>query len=135
MTGKWFGPWLALAVALMLGATLSGCGGRAGPEDTVQRYFDAISDRNSARLARLFIPETGEGMSQAMLPEISIENLKIEKISETEDTSEVTAEYDAEIAIGENPTQTHAKVKFTLTKTDGEWLISNAEAEGGPETR
>ena len=130
MTGKWFGPGLAVAVALMLGATLSGCGGTPGPEDTVQRYFDAVSARDSARLAKAFIPEVGEGMRQATLPGISIENLKIEKISETEDTSEVIAEYDAEIAIGERPTQTHAKVRFTLTKTDGEWLISNAEAEG-----
>ena len=81
-------------------------------------------------MASAFTPEVREGMSQAILPEISISNLKIEKISETEDTSEVTASYDAEIVIGENSIQdqSHDKVKFTLTKTDDEWLISNVEA-------
>ena len=125
MIRKTFGPGLALSVTLILGTLLSGCGGEAGPEDTVRRYFDALSARDSARAARVFIPEVSEGISRAALPEISIENLKIEKTSETEDKSEVTAEYDAEIAIGEEPTQTHAKVKFTLTKTGGEWLISD----------
>ena len=114
-----------MLATLALGMFLSGCGGGADPEDTVQRYFDALSARDSARAGRVFIPEVREGISRAALPEISIENLKIEKISETEDTSEVTAEYDAEFTIGEGPTRTHAKVTFTLTKTDGEWLISD----------
>ena len=125
MTGKLFIPGLALLATLALGTFLSGCGGGADPEDTVRRYFDALSARDSARAARVFIPEVREGISRAALPEISIENLKIEKISETEDTSEVTAEYDAEITIGEGPTRTHAKVKFSLTKIGSEWLISD----------
>ncbi|MCE2462843.1 MAG: nuclear transport factor 2 family protein [Dehalococcoidia bacterium] len=119
-----FRPGLTLVVTLALGMFLSGCGGEVGPEDTVRRYFDALSARDSARAARVFIPEVSEGISRAALPEISIENLKIEKISETEDTSEVTAEYDAEITRGEGPTRTHDKVTFIMTKTDGEWLIS-----------
>ena len=114
-----------LVTLAALGTFLSGCSGETDPEDTVRRYFDALSARDSARAARVFIPEVREGISRATLPEISIENLKIEKISETEDTSEVTAEYDAEIVIGEGPTRTHAKVTFTMIKTDGEWLISD----------
>ena len=114
-----------MLVTLAFGMSLSGCDGEADPEDTVRRYFDALSARDSARAARVFIPETSERIRRAPLPEISIENLKIEKISETEDTSEVTAEYDAEITIGEGPARTHYKVKFTMIKTDGEWLISD----------
>lgn len=125
MMGKVFRPGLALLVTLALGTFLSGCDGETGPEDTVRRYFDALSARDSARAARVFIPEVSDGISRAPLPEISIENLKIEKISETEDTSEVTAEYDAEFIIGDGPTRIHAKVTFTMTKADGEWLISD----------
>ena len=121
-----------LVVALSLGTVLSGCsgdsgGGDPGPEETVQTHFDALSAGDSEKLASVFIHEVGESLSDATLPEIIIENLDIEKISETEDTAEVTAEYDAEITINDKPTQAHAKVKFTLTKADGEWLISNAE--------
>ena len=119
-----------MLVTLALGVFLSGCGGGLGPEDTVQRYFDAVLARDSARAARVFVPEVSEGISRASLPEVSIENLKIEKISETENTSEVIAEYDAEIIIGEGPTRTHAKVTFTMTKTDGEWLISDLVSWG-----
>ena len=93
----------------------------------MQTHFDALSAGDSEKLASVFIHEVGESLSDATLPEIIIENLDIEKISETEDTAEVTAEYDAEITINDKPTQAHAKVKFTLTKADGEWLISNAE--------
>ena len=93
----------------------------------MQTHFDALSAGDSGKLASVFIHEVGESLSDATLPEIIIENLDIEKISETEDTAEVTAEYDAEITINDKPTQAHAKVKFTRTKADGEWLISNAE--------
>lgn len=124
MMARMLRPGLTFLVILAFGMPLSGCDGVADPEDTVRRYFDALSARDSARAARAFIPEVGEGISRAPLPEISIENLKIEKISETEDTSEVTAEYDAETTRREGPTRSHAKVKFTLTKTDGEWLIT-----------
>ena len=124
-------PWaemgLVVAVALTLGTLLAGCGGDPGPEDTVQTHFDALSAGDSEKLASVFIPEAGESLSDVTLPEITIENLDIEKVSETEDTAEVTAEYDAEITINDKPTQAHAKVKFTLIKADGEWLISNSE--------
>jgi hypothetical protein len=74
-------------------------------------------------MAGVFTHEVRDAMSLVILPEVSIDNLDVEKVSETGDTAEVIAEYDADF-----PGPGHTRVKFTLTRIDGEWLISNAEA-------
>jgi hypothetical protein len=114
---------LKVALILILGAAISGCSGPPGPEEQVRTYLDALSDGDSVRMAGVFTHEVRDAMSLVILPEVSIDNLDVEKVSETGDTAEVIAEYDADF-----PGPGHTRVKFTLTRIDGEWLISNAEA-------
>ena len=117
---------LAVASSLIVLAALAGCGdGDSSPEATVKAYFDALSAGNSKVLAGLFIPEFGEGLSQATLPEIKVSNLTLRKITETEAKASVAAGYDVNF-----PTQAHVDVIITLVKTDGRWLISTFEQSG-----
>ena len=74
-------------------------------------------------MARVFIRiAVFEDIGEATIPETFISDLDIEKISETADGAEVTAEYD----IG-HPTEAHVKAKFTLEKRNNQWLISHME--------
>ena len=114
-----------MVLALTPIALATGCSGNPGSEQTVHRYFAAVSNGDSERMAETFVAEVAEGIKLAVLPRISIENLVIKTVSETEDTAEVTAEYDTDF-----PVPTHIKVRFILVKIDGDWLISAAEAAG-----
>ena len=95
-----------------------------GPESTVKAYYDALSAGDNEKLGSLFIPEFGEGIKGAELPEISITNLVVETLSETKGMAEVTAEYDVDF-----PAPAHAKVKVTLVRIDGKWLISSFDIQ------
>ena len=119
---------LAIASGLLVLATLAACGGGdSSPEDTVNAYFDALSAGEPEKLADLFIPEFGEGLSQATLPEITVSNLTLKKVIETEVNAAVAAGYDVNF-----PTQARVDVIITLVKTDGRWLISTFEPSDAP---
>ena len=115
---------LALVSGLIVLAALAGCGsgGDSSPEDTVRAYFDALSAGEAGKLADLFIPEFGEGLSQATLPKITISNLTLEVFTEAEANATVSAGYDVDF-----PSQAHVDVTITLVQIDGRWLISTFE--------
>ena len=73
------------------------------------------------------VPELRESLAGVELPESSISNMTIEKISETKDTAEVTAEYDLQLTFEGKLQEAHLKVKFSLEKRDGVWLVSGQE--------
>ena len=92
------------------------------PEDTVRALIDAMGAGDSERMASLGIPENAEQIRQVNLPKLTISNLNVQKLSETEDTAEVAAGYDVE-----SPAlkiDGHVDVSVTLVKTNGQWLIS-----------
>ena len=66
------------------------------PEDTVRALIDAMGAGDSERMASLGIPENAEQIRQVNLPKLTISNLNVQKLSETEDTAEVAAGYDVE---------------------------------------
>jgi len=51
---------------------------------------------------------------------VTLSNLTVQKLSETQDTAEVAAGYNVEV-----PFKGHAEVIVTLVKTDGQWLVSD----------
>ncbi len=114
---------LVLGPVLVLVTLLTACGDGSSPEATVRQYFRSLEAGDSERLAATFLPELGESLRDATLPEISFENLSIERISKAQDTVEVAAEFDTDF-----PTDAHLKVRIVLVKRDGEWLISSFEA-------
>ena len=119
---------LAITLALIVLAALAGCGvSDSSPEDTVNAYFDALSAGKSEKLAGLFIPEFGEGLSQATLPRIKVTNLTLKKTAESETNATIAAGYDVDF-----PNQTHVDVIITLVKADGKWLISTFGQSGAP---
>ena len=75
-------------------------------------------------MAETFVPEAAERIKSAVLPEVLIDNLVLVVMLVTEDTAEITAEYDTDF-----PVPTHNKVRFILVKIDGDWLISAVVAE------
>ncbi len=109
-----------LVAALTLGALLSACGGGSGPEATVREYFRSLEASDPERLAATFLPEFGEGIEDAALPDIDIKNLTIEIISEAPDTAEVAVGYDVDF-----PSEVHVDVRIVLKQREGQWLISS----------
>ena len=92
------------------------------PEDTVRALIDAMGAGDSERMASLGIPENAEQIRQVNLPKLTISNLNVQKLSETEDTAEVAAGYDVESSALK--IDGHVDVSVTLVKTNGQWLIS-----------
>ena len=90
----------------------------------MREYFRSLDAGDPERLAATFLPELGESLRDATLPEISIDNLSIERLSKAQDTVEVAAEYDTDF-----PTDAHIEVRIVLVKRDGEWLISEFRAD------
>ena len=89
--------------------------------------MEALNAGDSEKLASVLIPEEREGAKEAQIPNDSISNATIEKISETIDRAEVTAEYDVEIIIESRAIEGHVKVSISLEKRGDVWLISNME--------
>ena len=90
----------------------------------MREYFRSLDAGDPERLAATFLPELGESLRDATLPEISIDNLSIDRLSKAQDTVEVAAEYDTD-----SPTDAHIEVRIVLVKRDGEWLISEFRAD------
>jgi len=100
---------------------------KSGPEKTVHAWFDTYAAKDAEKFVSLFVPEQREQMAEITMPDVSFSNLKIETISQTEETAEITAAYDIELTINGKTEQSHTKLKFGLEKRDSEWLISKVE--------
>ena len=119
---------LVMALALIVLVSLAGCGGTdSSPEATVNAYFDALTAGEPEKLADLFIPKFGEGLSQATLPQIKVTNLTLKNITEAETNATIAAGYDVDF-----PNQAHVDVIITLVKSGGKWLISTFEQSDVP---
>ena len=110
----------AMTVAMLAGVLFAvSCGGSTGPETTVRDYYEALSLGNAALLPNLFVPEVGSTMQDVTLPSITVENLEIETVLQTEDRAQLIAEYDVDF-----PEDAHVRVTVLLEKQGTRWLIS-----------
>jgi hypothetical protein len=127
---SWFKVVLVLLLMALVGLTLAGCGGGSGPEATVQGAFKAMEARNAEKLGSYFTEDIRDqevlaaDLTFILIDKIDISNLKIEKVSQTEDAATLKLDYDYQsTAFGQTNTD-HRNVEIELTNVDGKWLIT-----------
>ncbi len=126
---SWFKVVLVLSLMALAGVTLVGCGGGSGPEATVQGAFKAMEARDAEKLGSYFTEDIRDQVVLAadltfiLIDKIDISNLKIEKVSQTEDAATLKLDYDYQVtAFGQTNTE-HRNVEMELTNVGGKWLI------------
>ncbi len=100
---SWFKVVLVLSLMALIGLTLAGCGGGSSPEATVQGAFKAMAAKDAEKLGSYFTEDIREqvvsdaDLAFTLLDKIDISNLKIEKVSQTEDAATLKLDYDYQV--------------------------------------
>jgi hypothetical protein len=124
-----------VAVVVIIALLIGGIGGTSGPEQTIRAFYRAAERLDASGQADLLVEEyramwemTLE-MSYAMVDSLSISNLAITIISQTEDTVEAVTEYDIGFELKDGTTYPgeHEDDHFELTRVGGQWLISDVD--------
>jgi len=123
---------IVVIVALLTG----GMGGTSGPEQTIRTFYREAERLNASGQADLLMQEeyremwkTTLEMSYAMIDSLSISNLTITITSQTQDTTEATAEYDLWFKLKDGTVypEEHEVDDFQLVRVGSKWLISETD--------
>jgi hypothetical protein len=127
---SWFKVVLVLSLVALVGLTLVGCGGGSGPEATVQGAFKAMEAKDAEKLGSYFTEDIREqvvsdaDLAFTLSDKVDISNLKIEKVSQTEDAATLTLYYDYAVTVSGQTNQDHLSDTMDLVKIGGKWLIT-----------
>jgi hypothetical protein len=128
-------PWLkmaavAMALAVLLGGALAGCGGGgAGPEDTVRGALQAMEDLDAEKMASYFVEDARQDIEEGMqfvfemIDELKLYNVKTRVVSQSGDSATVEMEFDGDITVFGEEESEHTKDTIDLVKVGGKWLI------------
>jgi len=130
-----------LLVALLLSVLMGGisCQGKtpeyttATPEGTIRLLLDAYQDLNTNKAAKLFVKEDREKVLSKINPlwsqykSVSLSEVKIEVITQTENTAKLKVHYHVVITKKVGPQDPFpfrkSDDKYDLVKQGDEWLI------------
>jgi len=126
----WLKVMLVVALVVLLGPTLLGCGGGAGPEATVRDCLKAMEAKDAEKMASYFVADMRDEMlaqmemTFEMVDEIKISNMKTEVVSQEGDRATVELEFDMEMTIQGQTSEQHMKETTELERVGGKWLIT-----------
>jgi len=124
-----------VAVVVIIALLIGGIGGTSSPEQTVRSFYRAAERLDASGQADLLVEEyramsemTLE-MAYAAIDSLSISDLTVTITSQTDDTAEVTAEYDYTYRgkDGSVYPKEHDVDHFELIRVGSQWLISDLD--------
>lgn len=127
---SWLKVMLVVALAVLLGSTLLGCGGGAGPEATVRDCFKAMEAKDAEKMASYFVADMRDEMlaqmemTFEMVDKIKISNVKTQVVSQEGDRATVEFEFDMEMTMAGQTQEQPIKETAELEKVGGKWLIT-----------
>lgn len=122
---------VVVVIALLAG----GIGGTGGPEQTIRTFYRAAERLDASGQADLLVEEYRDmsemtfELTYAAIDSLSISDLTVTITSQTEDTSEVVAEYDYTYTVKDGSVypEEHEVDHFDLVRVGSQWLISDLD--------
>ena len=127
----WRRALLMPIVAVLLGASLGGCGGAADPEGAVRGVIGAIEAVDAEKADGYFTEDVRDqaslvlGLALALIDEFTVSNLTVQVTREGEETAAVDLRFDWEATALGATRSGHAEFLIDLLRAEGGWLIAD----------